>query len=203
MSVTVDHEPLAADELGLRTVGCVLSHVGRGGGGGRLVVSLLIDGQEPDLSAMPAVRAAPLSRHTVFIETACPREMAVEVLAAVEAQLRDADVASAQAVTLLQQNQTAQAMGKLAGCFTVWQTAQESVAKVAQLLRLDLDAVTIAGGQSLSAVFAEFGAQLRSIRAALESRDYVTLGDVLSYETPDTLAKWRAAIGELAGSAGR
>lgn len=193
MSVTVDHTPLAVQELGLRTVGQVLAHVAKED---RLVVNLLIDGQEPDLSEMPRLKSSTLSGLTVFIETAEPREMANEVLDEVEGQLRDADATASEAVNLLQQNQTAQAMQKLSGCFTVWQHAQEAIDKVAQLLRLDLDQIKV-DKQTLMQVLLEFGQQLRQIRSALESRDYVTLGDVLTYETPDTLAKWRSAISQI------
>ena len=44
MSVTVDHQPLQAEKLGLRTVGQVLAHLQKDN---RLVVHVLIDGQEP------------------------------------------------------------------------------------------------------------------------------------------------------------
>jgi hypothetical protein len=193
MSVTIDHEALPVESLGLKTVGQVLAHVARDN---RLVVNLLIDGAEPDLREMSRVRSAPLTNHTVFIETAEPREMADEVLTEVESQLSEADAASAEAVTLLQQNQTAQAMQKLSGCFTIWHHAQESIDKVAQLIRLDLDLVKV-GAQTLADVLREFGDQLRQVRGSLENRDYVTLGDVLTYETPATLAKWRQAIGSI------
>ena len=54
MSVTVDHEPIAAEELGFETVGQVLSHVQRENG--RLVINLLIDGEQPDLSRIGFVK---------------------------------------------------------------------------------------------------------------------------------------------------
>ena len=53
MSVTIDHELLDVDQMGLSTVGQVLSHLHRDN---RLVTNLLIDGESPDLSAMGVVR---------------------------------------------------------------------------------------------------------------------------------------------------
>ena len=53
MSVTIDHEMLAVESLGLNTVGQVLSHVSRGN---RLVVNLLIDGAQPDLALIGEIR---------------------------------------------------------------------------------------------------------------------------------------------------
>ena len=190
MSVVVDHQPLAAEHMGLKTVGQVLAHLQRDN---RLVVHVLIDGQEPDLERMTAVRQSPLIGHTVYIETAEPKQMALEVLNEVEHQLAEADRLKTEAAELLQKNQNAAAMEKLSGCFSTWQHAQESVLKTGQLLRIDLDTVK-AGDASLTQIFTEFTDKLREIRTSLESRDFVTLTDLLRYETGETTARWRAAI---------
>jgi hypothetical protein len=190
MSVTVDHEPLAIETMGLKTVGQVLSHLQRGN---RLVTNLLIDGRAPDLDGIHAVRLAPLKGHTVFIETAEPREMAINVLDEVEEQLRDTDDLRTDAADLLQRNQPGKAMEKLSGCFAVWQTAQESVLKVGQLLRLNLDLVRV-NNQPLSSVLTRFAEQLREIKTAIEHRDFVTLGDILAYEADQTSSQWRTAL---------
>jgi hypothetical protein len=193
MSVTVDQELLAPEQIeamGLKTIGQVLSHVQREN---RLVVNLLIDGCEPDLSRLSAVKQAPINGHTLYIETAEPREMALEVLAEVDAQLAEADRLRKDAVDLLQRNHPATAMERLSGCFTTWNNAQESVTKTAQLLRIDLDRVQVEM-RSLSDVLGDFTDQLRQIREALEGRDFVTLGDILAYEATQTCSHWRQAL---------
>jgi hypothetical protein len=190
MSVTVDHRPLAIENLGLKTVGQVLAHLQKHD---RLVVHVLIDGEEPDLDHLPQVKQAPVNGHTVFIETADPRQMAVDVLDEVEAALDEADRLKNEAADLLGRNQNAPAMEKLSGCFTTWQHAQESVLKTAQLLRIDL-ALIRAGGRTMQELFEEFSRQLKQIRTSLESRDFVTLSDLLLYETTETSAQWRSAI---------
>jgi hypothetical protein len=191
MSVTVDHENLEVEALGLRTIGQVLSHVHRDN---RLVVNLLIDGREPDFDRLPQVRQSLINGHTLFIETAEPREMALEVIAEVESQLGEADRLKGEAVDLLQKSGGAgKAMEKLSGCFSTWQNAQDAVVKVARLLRIDLDEVRV-GGRSLSGLIAGFSGQLRQVREALESRDFVTLADVLAYEMTETSTEWRAAL---------
>jgi hypothetical protein len=195
MSVVVDHQPLAAEHMGLKTVGQVLAHLQRDN---RLVVHVLIDGQEPDLDRMNAVRQSPLIGHTVYIETAEPKQMALDVLTEVEHQLAEADRLKMEAAELLQKNQNAPAMEKLSGCFSTWQHAQESVLKTGQLLRIDLDTVK-AGARSMTQLFNDFTGQLREIRAALESRDFVTLADLLLYETSETTARWREAIAAMRG----
>jgi hypothetical protein len=89
MHVTVDDQPLAAEELGLETIGQLLAHLQKAN---RLITHVLIDGEEPDLGKLAALKAAPLRGHTLYIETTEPKVMALEVLAAVEAQLLRMDL---------------------------------------------------------------------------------------------------------------
>jgi hypothetical protein len=195
MSVTVDREPLAAAELGLHTVGQVLSHLKSKR---RLVVHVLIDGQEPDLGAMAHVRRSPLDGHTLFIETADPRQLAIEALAEVDEQLQEADRLRVEASDLLARGHNEKAMGKLSGCFSTWQAAQESVLKTAQLLRVDINIICV-GARTLPQILAEFTDQLRNIRTALIDRDFALLNDILTYEATQTSAQWREALASLRG----
>jgi hypothetical protein len=190
MSVTVDHQPLPADELGLKTIGQVLAHIQKER---RLVVHVLLDGEEPDLNQLGKLKAAPLLGHTLFIETTEPKKMAAEVLEEVEVQLAEADRLTSDAVTLLRDNHNIRAMEKLRGCFSTWHHAQESVLKVAELLRIDLARILV-DGRPFAQVLGEFTEQLKLIKTALENRDFVSLVDTLVYEISDSSANWRAAI---------
>jgi hypothetical protein len=193
MAVMVDQHPLSTESLGLNTVGQVLSHLQKDN---RLIVHILIDGQEPDLNRIASICNKPLVGHTLFIETAEPKRLALEVLGEVEKQLDEADRLKNDAVQSLQSNQQTKAMEKLAGCFSTWQHAQESIQKTAQLLRVDLSLVIVTG-KPLATLLQDFSEQLRKIKAALENRDFVTLGDILAYETTETSAQWREAIGSM------
>lgn len=193
MSVTVDSERLPVEELGLTTVGQVLSHLQREN---KLVVHVLLDGEEPDLHQVPALRAAPLLGHTLYIETTDPSQMADEVFDAVLLRLEHTDAAREEAVGLIQANQVSRALEKLAGCFSAWQAAQESMEKVAELLKLDLGTIVV-DGQPLFDILGGFARQLREIRTSLENRDYVALCDALQYEAAETTRQWREAIGQL------
>jgi hypothetical protein len=190
MSVTVDDQTLQAEQLGLRTVGQLLAHLQKDN---RLVLHLLIDGEEPDLEQLASVRQAPLEGHTLYIETALPQQVAGDVMDELAVQLTEADQLKAEAADLLQKNQCAAAMEKLSGCFVRWQHVQQSILKTAELLRIDLAAIHV-GQRSLEELFATFTEQLRGIRTALADRDFVTLGDILLYETADTTAQWQQAI---------
>lgn len=195
MPVMIDDEPLAAEQMGLRTIGQVLAHVQREK---RLVTNLLIDGLEPDLGDIGIVRRSPLIGHTVYIETSDPRAMAIEVLTQVELQLQDADQIRADVIELLGRNQPGKAMEKLGGCFSAWQLAQESILKISQLLRIDLEGVCI-DGRPMLGLLEEFARQLREIKSSLENRDFVTLSDILTYEATETSARWGSALDAIRG----
>jgi hypothetical protein len=190
MSVTIDHLPLAVEEMGLRTVGQVLAHIQKDN---RLVTSLLIDGLEPDLDRIGTVRQSLLTAHTIFIETTDSQKMAIDVLSEVEDQLAETDRLRVSAIESLQRGQASRAMEKLSGCFSTWHIAQDSVLKVAQLLRIDLEALTV-WGRPLTDLLQQFTAQLVQIKTALEHRDFVTLCDILTYEATETSNQWRAAL---------
>jgi hypothetical protein len=193
MPVTVDHRLLAAQELGLKTVGQVLRHLRRDN---RLVVHVLIDGKEPTPDRFKQIKRFPIGKHAVFIETADPKEMASNVLDKVEAQLNEADRLKNETTQLLAKKQFAPAIEKLGGCFNTWQHAQESVLKTCQLLRVNLECVQVRG-RKLTDLLGEFTDQLRDIRTALEERDFATLGDILKTKTTETCVQWREAIRSL------
>jgi hypothetical protein len=195
MSVMVDDQPLAVEKMGLQTIGQVLSHVQQSN---RLVVNLLIDGKAPDMSGLSSLRRSPLFGHTVYIETAEPREIALNVLAEVEEQLDQNERRRTEAVDLLQQNKPEKSLEKLGGWFHTWHAAQESVSKVSQLLRIDLNTLR-ANGQPVAAVLEQFAAKLREIKSALENRDFVALNDVLSYEMTGTENNWRELLAAIRG----
>jgi len=199
MSVTVDRQPIAPEEMGLQTLGQLIAHLQKDN---RLVVHVLVDGEEPDLSRMGSVRKIALDQHTLFVETANPRELAVQALSEVDAQLDEVERLRAEASDLIVKSQNQKAMEKLSGCFSTWQHAQESVLKTAQLLRLDLAAVR-ADGQPLTSMVREFADQLRQIKSALENRDFVQLNDILTYEAPQSTARWRGAVTSLRTAIGQ
>ena len=190
MSVTIDHEPLPVRELGLQTVGQVLAHVARDN---RLVVQVLIDGQEPDIDQIGSVRATPIDGRTIFIETANSAELAQNVLDEVVNQLTSAEQSKQQAADLFQQGQTSKALCELGVCIRAWQHAKQSIVKVLELLRVE-PADVIVANQPLEQCLANFGIQLRQIKSSLEQRDFVSLGDTLQYETSDTTQSWLSCI---------
>jgi len=199
MPVVVDNQPLSTDSLGLRTFGQVLAHLQREN---RLIVHVLIDGQEPDLDAMPALKATPTGAHTIYVETTEPRTMARQVLDETDRLIDQADELRGEAVDLLSAGQQNKAFEKLSTAFGYWQHTQDSISKVAQLLRVDLNRLVV-DSRSLAEFLGEFAGQLRGIRSSLEGRDFVSLADTLAYELPETTARWRDAIAAIRDVVGR
>ncbi|HEX8339612.1 MAG TPA: hypothetical protein VF624_01760 [Tepidisphaeraceae bacterium] len=193
MNVTIDAQAVAADLLGFTTVGDVLSHVRTQN---RLVTQVLIDGRQPDLAGMAALRERPLLGHTIYIETAEPRRIAVDVLSELSVQLDQADHTRRDVVELLAAGDTSKALQKLSGCFTAWHAGQQAVEQIARLLRVDLAQVR-GSDIPLVDVLTRFSQQLRTLRTSLEERDYVVLSDTLEYEIAPTLLQWRSALSEL------
>ena len=145
------------------------------------------------------IKQTPVCDHTLWIETADPRQMAHQVLDEVEAQLREADRLKGESATLLQKNQVAPAIEKLGGCFSAWQHAQESVLKIAQLRRIDPQTIKV-HGRAFTELLAEFAANLRQIRAALDGRDFATLTDILAHKMNRAVAQWREALRYFRGA---
>ena len=197
MTVTVDAEVLPAAELGLSTLGDVLTHVS---GRNRLVTQVLIDGREPDIDHVPNWRRRPLLGHTVFIQTHAPADIAAEVLDEVARQMDEAEASREKAIADLHANAANLALQKLSGCFTAWQAAQQAIGQVAKLLKVDLDRVRVQD-ITLAEALGNFAGQLRDLRDAIEGRDYVTVSDVLTYEIGRTIGQWRDALTQLRAAA--
>lgn len=189
MSVTVDHEPLDFRELGISTIGQVLAHLQREN---RLVTQVLIDGEE----ATNGFRALPVEGRTIFIETSDPRELALEVLEETASRIQQSEAMKLEAAEMLQKNQNNKAFERLSSCIRAWHDGQDALLKTAELLRVDLTTLTVEG-QPFEDLLAGFTEDLRSIRSALDQRDFVLLGDVLLYETAGMTEKWLAAINAL------
>jgi hypothetical protein len=190
MPIVIDRKNLAAESMGMETFGNVLTHLQKEN---RLVVHVLIDGEEPDLSALNALRQTKLADHTIFVETTEPAAMALDALEATDEVIDQATQLSADAAQALGAGNQNKAFQSLAGAFGKWQNAQDSVLKVSQLLRIDLDSIE-ADGESFRKMLDSFGGHLRDIRSAIEARDFVALADVLNYEIPTCAAQWHAAI---------
>ena len=80
----------------------------------------------------------------------------------------------------------------------IWHHAEESILKTAQLLRIDLSRIVV-DEKPFTQILGAFSEQLKRIKSALESRDFVALTDTLAYEMTQTAQQWRGASKTVVG----
>ncbi len=157
----------------------------------RLIVAITCDGEEIMGTAMEDILDAPVSRYErIELTTSSACELATDLLSSLNGMLVEARDVQAQVVDLLSQGTTVRAMELLSNCFGVWNQAQQGLSRAAEALHLDLDAVTFED-KSAAAFIGELATALRNVRDALESRDYVTLSDILAYEFDGLTERWQ------------
>jgi len=188
--VTVDDHPFDASAIGVGTIGQLIDHVSQLR---RLITSILIDGQSPDLDELEFVRRTPLAGRVVFMQTADHDVIAKQVLEQLDQIVDLADQFRTQAAQHLVSGGYGEALKKLGVCFGHWSTTQESIGKVARLLRIDLEQIMLSE-QSLDTFLKQFAQQLNDVKTAIESRDYVQLSDTLNYEMNHAGESWKSAI---------
>jgi hypothetical protein len=172
-------------------------------GAGRLVTAALWGG-EP---VSPAVEAE-LYKTTVVgpglleLTSSPAQEVAVGLLRQVGRIFEPLQLQQNQIAGHLAAGRTGEAMGDLAIYVEAWQNAQNALAACGRLMRWRYEKMRFAE-QTVEQHFEALAEQLRNIRDALESQDFVTLADVLTYELNDTLGLWAQMLDYLAHQAGR
>lgn len=198
MQVMVDHKPLdvtiAPGAVLGQLVEQIRTHVAERK---RVVENMIVDGEAAPAGQLEQWLARPCDPiGRVEFQTACPRAMARDALAAVGTLIGDSTQLHQGAAEKLSAGQAGKAMEMLLGCLNFYKTAQEAVSQVIQLHRLNLESMKI-GEQSAAEAVAGLMRQLSEVKGALEARDFVLLADQLNYEFPRITERWQAILGEL------
>jgi len=114
--------------------------------------------------------------------------------------LDEIDRVQQQTADLIRQSRLGEAMKLLDACFKAWGEVRTCLQQCAAALGTDLDTLEV-DGRPAAEVFAALGEQLKSVRDALTSKDYVSLADVLGYEMADSVRDWRAVVRQLRAQA--
>ncbi len=163
----------------------------------RMLVAIYTNGQLVPSGELEAVLDSPAGRYEkVDFQSAVPQTLAREVLKRARELVEEAVPLCQQAGEMLSGGQTARAMEVLANCIGVWNQVQESLIKSAGLLGLDLSSLKVEG-RKVNDLMDEFAVQLRQVKEALESRDYVQLSDILQYELQDVAPRWQALLDQV------
>ena len=192
MPVIVDEQSLPAEQLGLTTVGQVLTHLRNDD---RLVITLLIDGKQP--SEIGPARKSPVTNKTLYIETVRSADIARQAIDEAREQLGRTDPLRLGAAEILEKNQISSAMDKLGAYF-------ESLAVDP---RIGAENLPIAPASTCSAPWSSQNRSLTglptsppdSVRSNRRSinRDFVSLTDQLLYEAPQTCQDWLDVLARL------
>jgi hypothetical protein len=194
MPVTIDEEPLNAEELGLTTVGDVIGRINRSQ---RLVVRLLIDGEAPDLTKLQLVNAKLIKDRCIYIETAEIAATALDALAQAEKRLSEGDKHRTDTAARLRRGEWTAAMETLSQFLGCWLEAQRTAVAVAKLCKIELEKLKVSQ-RSIGDISGQMADQLRRIQSAVQAVDLVELIDLVAYETADVGATWQAALKTIA-----
>ncbi|XAL99982.1 hypothetical protein OT109_01080 [Phycisphaeraceae bacterium D3-23] len=194
MAVRIDDEPVALEANSLRSLlAAAREHLAPAG---RMVVQVQVDGEMVVDDALDSDTPADFTTTDVQVYSAKPAELAVGALEQARAMIDTARQQQEDAAALLQKDQTAEALAQVGESIQGWIQAQQAVTAVAQLLGLDLTAVTV-DGDTVAARTQELLTRLVELKGLIEANDHVALADALAYEWPETTQRWDAALGAL------
>ncbi len=147
---------------------------------------------KPDL--LDSVLAGPASQFDrLDLISASSRQVAMDALRQTRTAFEETFAGVKQAADEFAAGQTATGMTTLLDCLAVWTQVNDSVLQSGELLGLDLQTVDFGGKHVINAL-RELTTKLDEVKAALESRDNVLLGDILRYEMDETLETWKSLL---------
>lgn len=191
MEVYVDGRSFVGDMGG--TVGDLLARL-RGPDGDRIVVALRFDGQAVEGLAVDQLRAASLAEPgRLELQTDSARRLAARALGEVAEMLGQTHEHHVAIAELLAAGKQAKAMELLTACFTVWNSAEQSLTQASRLVGLRLDGADTSAGEMIDRLRSGLG----EIKHALEIRDFVAVADLVEYEMPPVTAGWQKMLAAL------
>ncbi len=187
MQILLDEVPC---ELDAATVAeAVLAAAALARSQGRLIVDVSVDGTRwTEDSSAPSAPAS-----IVALTSAQPSVLVRETFAQAADALAEADSLQRAAAESLQSDRGLAAMDMLAGAMAIWEGVREAIVNGSAIGGLDL----AAQGSGLDAAVALLHGRLDALRGALHHGDLVAVADLLLYEFPEVVARWRVLLGDL------
>ncbi len=163
----------------------------------RIIVEVRLDGDALDDDQLAAAEPNDVTADEVQFITADPYELSRQTLLEVQDRLDLARDAQQRASVKLQADNAAEAMDDVREAMAVWQVAQDSLLKSAQLLNIPLDDIE-SDGRSASQTITLLAGRLAQMGEQLNARDWIGLADTLGYELDATVDQWSAMIDTVA-----
>ena len=196
MTVLLDDQTLPLDDLapGASVADVLARAKERLTGTGAIIVGLRRDQQDIPGDELEEMLSQPFSRSDdlEFISDR-PQSVVLEALAQVRLAFLDTFAEIKIAADALASGKVSEAMQTLARSVEVWGRTHTSIIQGGLLVGLNFDAVRI-GDHPIAYWLNQLATKLRDLKAAIESRDLVLLGDILRYELDDTLQQWEQML---------
>ena len=162
---------------------------------GRVVIEVKVDGESITGPALDDDQPTAASSD-IRVYSAKPGDLVVGILDEVRTQLAASQQMQQEAADLLQQDDPAKAMDLVKQSIDGWLQAQQAVGQSAQLLQLDLQAITV-DDQPVMDRMNELITSLTELKDIVVANDFVALADALQYEWPEITDRWDAAIAAI------
>jgi hypothetical protein len=197
MILTLDGERLEGS-FPTHTLQALIDEVRQAHLGGRLVVAVMLDGQQLLDQELSRRLDEPVEgvNHIELI-SADARELVSAALREVAQQLAATSENPSAVADQLQSGAMSEATSAFSEFLQVWHACQRALVDCSGLLGEDLTAME-SGGKPVREHLDGLADKLRELRDAFEARDTVLLSDLFQYEMPETCKAWQGILNDLA-----
>ena len=160
---------------------------------GRVVVKVEVDSESLDSATLEARRQDSVAGCELRLTSVEPQEIVLEVLHDVSASLATVRQDQRTTAELLQQDDQAQALQRLAAIIGTWQQVQQGVIQSLSVSQIDVEELKV-GDRDVTELLNSLADGLRSLRDQLAAHDTVALADALLYEWPAIFDQWNLLV---------
>ena len=169
----------------------------KGHAGQRMVVGLRCDGQTVSNDKLTAVLQTPAGRfQRLELQTQPVAALVRATLTQALEVFEDSAASRHRVADLLDEGRHDAAMQQLQKFLNAWKQVQQCLVLSAQALEADLEAVRV-NDLPLGQILDLIKTQLTGLKDAMETGDFVVVGDILRYEFDEPLAHWVALLKHL------
>ncbi len=194
MRVLLDDRPIEIDPPSIS--GAIAAARAAVASDGRIVIEILADGQSIDHSILdnPPKDSGGLTE--LRFVTADPNAFVAVTLSDTHALLDEASQRHQEAADELMAGNREEAIDPLRGALESWAVVRDVIEKSSSLLAIDPRSIECDSGTGGS-IIDGLTEKLTEIKRALGEQDDSALADVLAYDMPDQVERWRGLLGTL------
>lgn len=192
MRIFVDDQPYASPGKAGQTVAELANEVCQKDAepGSRLVVGIRCNGEQVANDQLDQVLASPAEQFDSIELLTQPIASLVKATLSQAIELFEQSADNRRkAADLMTEGRQTEAMGRLQSFLEVWRQVQDSVLMCGQAMQIDLESLKV-NNLNLISILEMIKDQLNNLKAAMESGDYVVVGDILRYELEEPSEYW-------------